>query len=213
MLQRIGGKAYKPDLETTRRLGEHPGHPHQQFETIHITGTNGGGSYSHTIATVLQCTDYRVGLFISSHLVDFRGRIHINGKIIPKEHIVNFVEEYHSSFESLHPPFFELTTVMVFRYSADQKVDVAIIEIGMGGRLDYTNITRPDLYVVTNTGLDHTQYLGDTLTKIAREKTGTIKEEVPAVIGRVQGVAKRIPTMKTRKENTPIEYVRKDARY
>ena len=122
---------------------------------------------------------YRVGLFTSPHLVDFRERIRINGEMIPEEYVVNFVEEHRSFFEPLHPSFFELTTAMAFRYFADQKVDVAVIEVGMGGRLDCTNIIHPDLCVITNIGLDHTQYLGDTLTKIAKEKAGIIKEGVP----------------------------------
>ena len=179
MFQQIGGKAYKPGLETTHKLDEHFGHPHQQFKTIHIAGTNGKGSCSHTIAAVLQCAGYRVGLFTSPHLIDFRERIRINGEMIPEEYVVNFVEEHRSFFEPLHPSFFELTTAMAFRYFADQKVDVAVIEVGMGGRLDCTNIIHPDLCVITNIGLDHTQYLGDTLTKIAKEKAGIIKEGVP----------------------------------
>ena len=136
MFQQIGSKAYKPGLETTHKLDEHFGHPHQQFKTIHIAGTNGKGSCSHTIAAVLQCAGYRVGLFTSPHLIDFRERIRINGEMIPEEYVVNFVEEHRSFFEPLHPSFFELTTAMAFRYFADQKVDVAVIEVGMGGRWD-----------------------------------------------------------------------------
>lgn len=213
MFQQIGGKAYKPGLETTHKLDEHFGHPHQQFKTIHIAGTNGKGSCSHTIAAVLQCAGYRVGLFTSPHLIDFRERIRINGEMIPEEYVVNFVEEHRSFFEPLHPSFFELTTAMAFRYFADQKVDVAVIEVGMGGRLDCTNIIHPDLCVITNIGLDHTQYLGDTLTKIAKEKAGIIKEGVPVVIGRAQGAVKRVFTMKAKEKNAPIEYARENARY
>ena len=135
MFQQIGGKAYKPGLETTHKLDEHFGYPHQQFKTIHIAGTNGKGSCSHTIAAVLQSAGYRVGLFTSPHLVDFRERIRINGEMIPEEYVVNFVADHRSFFEPLHPSFFELTTAMAFRYFADQKVDVAVIEVGMGGRL------------------------------------------------------------------------------
>lgn len=213
MFQQIGGKAYKPGLETTHQLDEHFGHPHQQFKTIHIAGTNGKGSCSHTIAAVLQCAGYRVGLFTSPHLIDFRERIRINGEMIPEEYVVNFVEEHRSFFEPLHPSFFELTTAMAFRYFADQKVDVAVIEVGMGGRLDCTNIIHPDLCVITNIGLDHTQYLGDTLTKIAKEKAGIIKEGVPVVIGRAQGAVKRVFTMKAKEKNAPIEYARENARH
>ena len=152
MFQQIGGKAYKPGLETTHKLDEHFGYPHQQFKTIHIAGTNGKGSCSHTIAAVLQSAGYRVGLFTSPHLVDFRERIRINGEMIPEEYVVNFVADPRSFFEPLHPSFFELTTAMAFRYFADQKVDVAVIEVGMGGRLDCTNIIQPDLCIITNIG-------------------------------------------------------------
>ena len=206
MFQQIGGKAYKPGLETTHRLDEHFGHPHQQFKTIHIAGTNGKGSCSHTIAAVLQSAGYRVGLFTSPHLVDFRERIRINGEMMPEEYVVNFVEEHRSFFEPLHPSFFELTTAMAFRYFADQKVDVAVIEVGMGGRLDCTNIIHPDLCVITNISFDHMQYLGNTLTKIAKEKAGIIKEGVPVVIGRSKCSIKRVFTMKAKEMNAPINY-------
>ena len=207
MFQQIGGKAYKEGLETTNRLDEYFGHPHQQFKTIHIGGTNGKGSCSHTIAAVLQSAGYRVGLFTSPHLVDFRERIRINGEMIPEEYVVNFVEEHRPFFEPLHPSFFELTTAMAFRYFADQQVDVAIIEVGMGGRLDCTNIIRPDLCVITNIGFDHMQYLGDTLPKIAKEKAGIIKPNTPVVIGRAAGTVKRVFTMKAKEMNAPISYV------
>ncbi len=206
MFQQVGGKAYKPGLETTHKLDEHFGHPHQQFKTIHIAGTNGKGSCSHTIAAILQCAGYRVGLFTSPHLIDFRERIRINGEMIPEEYIVNFVEEHRSFFEPLHPSFFELTTAMAFRYFADQKVDVAVIEVGMGGRLDCTNIIHPDLCIITNIGFDHIQYLGNTLTKIAKEKAGIIKEGVPVVIGRANGSVKRVFTMKAKEKQAPILY-------
>ena len=170
MFQQVGKEAYKPGLETTQKLDEYFGHPHRQFKTIHIAGTNGKGSCSHTIAAVLQAAGYKVGLFTSPHLIDFRERIRINGEMIPEEYVVNFVEDHRSFFEPLHPSFFELTTAMAFRYFADQKVDVAVIEVGMGGRLDCTNIITPDLCVITNIGFDHMQYLGHTLNKIAKEK-------------------------------------------
>lgn len=206
MFQQIGGQAYKPGLETTHKLDEHFEHPHRQFKTIHIGGTNGKGSCSHTIAAVLQAAGYKVGLFTSPHLVDFRERIRINGEMIPEEYVVNFVEEHRPFFEPLHPSFFELTTAMAFRYFADEQVDVAVIEVGMGGRLDCTNIITPDLCVITNIGLDHTQYLGDTLTKIAKEKAGIIKEGVPVVIGSAEGAVKRVFTTTAKKKNAPILY-------
>ena len=144
MFQQIGNQAYKPGLETTYKLDEYFGHPHRQFKTIHIAGTNGKGSCSHTIAAVLQSAGYRVGLFTSPHLVDFRERIRINGEMVSEEYVVDFVEKHRAFFEPLHPSFFELTTAMAFRYFADQQVDVAVIEVGMGGRLDCTNIIHPD---------------------------------------------------------------------
>lgn len=206
MFQQIGGKAYKPGLDTTYKLDEYFGHPHQQFKTIHIAGTNGKGSCAHTIAAVLQSAGYRVGLFTSPHLLDFRERIRINGEMIPEEYVIRFVEEHRAFFEPLHPSFFELTTAMAFRYFADQQVEVAVIETGMGGRLDCTNIIRPDVSVITNIDLDHTQYLGDTLTKIAKEKAGIIKERVPAVVGAVKGSVKRVFTLKAKEMNAPLLY-------
>lgn len=209
MFQQIGGKAYKPGLETTYQLDEHFGHPHQQFKTIHIAGTNGKGSCSHTIAAVLQSAGYRVGLYTSPHLVDFRERIRINGEMMPEEYVVQFVENHRSFFEPLHPSFFELTTAMAFRYFADQEVNVAIIEVGMGGRLDCTNIIKPELCIITNIGLDHTQYLGDTLTKIAKEKAGIIKKGVPVVIGKAERAIKRVFTAKAKEMEAPLFYTKK----
>lgn len=206
MFQQVGGKAYKPGLETTQRLDEYFGHPHQQFKTIHIAGTNGKGSCSHTIAAVLQSAGYRVGLFTSPHLLDFRERIRINGEMIPEDYVVRFVEEHRAFFEPLQPSFFELTTAMAFRYFADQKVDVAVIEVGMGGRLDCTNIITPELCVITNIGFDHMQYLGDTLPKIAREKAGIIKKGIPVVIGRASGQVKRVFTLMAQKMEATTIY-------
>ena len=183
MFQQVGGSAYKEGLENTRILDEHFGHPHRSFRTIHVAGTNGKGSCSHTLAAILQEAGYRVGLYTSPHLVDFRERIRINGSPIPEEYVVHFVEKERDFFEPLHPSFFELTTAMAFRYFADEKVDVAIIEVGLGGRLDCTNIIHPDLCIITNISFDHTQFLGDTLAKIAGEKAGIIKPGIPVVIG------------------------------
>ncbi len=208
MFQQIGEKAYKPGLETTHKLDEYFGHPHQQFQTIHIAGTNGKGSCSHTIAAVLQSAGYRVGLFTSPHLIDFRERIRINGEMIPEEYVIRFVEEHRHFFEPLHPSFFELTTAMAFRYFADQKVDVAVIEVGMGGRLDCTNIIHPDLCVITNISFDHMQYLGDTLPKIAKEKAGIIKHKTPIIIGNAEGSVKRVFTLKAKEMEAPIFYAK-----
>ena len=183
LFQQQGAGAYKPGLQTTEALDERLGHPHRKFRTIHVAGTNGKGSCAHTIAAVLQLAGYRVGLYTSPHLVDFRERIRVNGEMIPEDAVVAFVEEHRDFFEPLHPSFFELTTAMAFDYFATENVDVAVIEVGLGGRLDCTNIITPDLCLITNISLDHTDLLGDTLAEIAAEKAGIMKPGVPCVIG------------------------------
>ena len=183
VFEKIGAKAYKPGLQTTHELDEYFGHPHRQYKTIHIAGTNGKGSCSHTIAAILQSQGYKVGLYTSPHLVDFRERIRVNGECLPEQYVIDFVEENRAFFEPLHPSFFELTTAMAFKYFAEQKVDYAVIEVGLGGRLDCTNIITPVLSVITNISFDHTQFLGNTLAEIAGEKAGIIKPDVPVVIG------------------------------
>lgn len=204
MFQQVGSSAYKEGLENTKALDEHFGHPHRSFRTIHIAGTNGKGSCSHTLAAILQEAGYRVGLYTSPHLVDFRERIRINGQPMPEDYVVRFVEKERSFFEPLRPSFFELTTAMAFRYFADEKVDVAVIEVGLGGRLDCTNIIRPDLCIITNISFDHTQFLGDTLAKIAGEKAGIIKNGIPVVIGETTPETKPVFFQKAKEENTPI---------
>lgn len=183
LFQNIGAGAYKEGLSNTHLLDEHFGHPHEKFRTIHVGGTNGKGSTSHTLAAILQSQGYRVGLYTSPHLVDFRERIRINGVMIPEKRVISFVEQERSFFEPLHPSFFELATALAFQYFAEQKVDVAVIEVGLGGRLDCTNIIHPDLSIITNISFDHIQFLGNTLPKIASEKAGIIKQGVPAIIG------------------------------
>lgn len=183
VFEKIGAKAYKPGLQTTHELDEHFGHSHRQYKTIHIAGTNGKGSCSHTIAAILQSQGYKVGLYTSPHLVDFRERIRVNGECLPEQYVIDFVEENRAFFEPLYPSFFELTTAMAFKYFAEQKVDYAVIEVGLGGRLDCTNIITPVLSVITNISFDHTQFLGNTLAEIAGEKAGIIKPDVPVVIG------------------------------
>ncbi|MBP5410021.1 MAG: bifunctional folylpolyglutamate synthase/dihydrofolate synthase [Prevotella sp.] len=183
MFERQGASGYKEGLSNTHALDEHFGHPHQQFATIHVGGTNGKGSVSHTLAAILQQCGYTVGLYTSPHLVDFRERIRINGEMISEEYVVDFVEKEHSFFEPLSPSFFEVTTAMAFKYFADKKIDIAVVEVGLGGRLDCTNIITPLVSVITNISYDHTQFLGDTLAKIASEKAGIIKRGVPVVIG------------------------------
>ena len=164
-------------------MDEHFGHPHRQFKTIHVAGTNGKGSCSHTIAAILQSAGYKVGLYTSPHLVDFRERIRVNGLMVSEEYVIDFVENERAFFEPLHPSFFELTTAMAFKYFAEQHVDIAVIEVGLGGRLDCTNIITPVLSIITNISFDHTQFLGNTLAEIAAEKAGIIKQGVPVVVG------------------------------
>lgn len=187
MFQNIGAGAYKEGLQNTRALDEHFGHPHRSYKTIHVGGTNGKGSVSHTLAAILQSAGYKVGLYTSPHLVDFRERIRVNGEMIPEQRVIDFVEQEHSFFEPLYPSFFELATALAFKYFEEQQVDIAVIEVGLGGRLDCTNIITPILSVITNISLEHTQFLGDTLEKIAREKAGIIKHGVPVVIGETGG--------------------------
>lgn len=212
MFQQVGGSAYKEGLENTRTLDEHFAHPHRSFRTIHVAGTNGKGSCSHTLAAILQEAGYRVGLYTSPHLVDFRERIRINGKPISEEYVIRFVEEERSFFEPLHPSFFELTTAMAFRYFADEKVDVAVIEVGLGGRLDCTNIIRPDLCIITNISLDHTQFLGSTLAQIAGEKAGIIKSGIPVVIGETTPETKPVFLQKAQEVAAPIYFAEENDR-
>ena len=183
MFERQGAAGYKEGLSNTMALDEHFGHPHTRFASIHVAGTNGKGSVSHTLAAFLQKCGYKVGLYTSPHLVDFRERIKVNGEMIPEEEVVRFVEDERSFFEPLSPSFFEVTTALAFKYFADRGVDVAVVEVGLGGRLDCTNIITPIVSVITNISFDHTQFLGDTLAKIASEKAGIIKPNVPVVIG------------------------------
>ena len=204
MFQQVGGKAYKEGLENTLLLDEHFHHPHRRFRTIHVAGTNGKGSCSHSLAAVLQAAGYRVGLYTSPHLVDFRERIRVNGTPIPEETVIRFVEDERAFFEPLHPSFFELTTALAFKYFADEKVDVAIIEVGLGGRLDCTNIIRPDLCVITNISLDHVQFLGTTLAEIAAEKAGIIKSQTPVVIGETTPETRPVFQAKANEMKAPI---------
>ena len=206
MFQQVGGSAYKEGLENTLTLDAHFGHPHRRYRTIHVAGTNGKGSCSHTLAAVLQEAGYKVGLYTSPHLVDFRERIRVNGEPVSEEYVIRFVEEERSFFEPLHPSFFELTTAMAFRYFADERVDVTVIEVGLGGRLDCTNIIRPDLCVITNISFDHVQFLGDTLAKIAGEKAGIIKRGVPVVIGEATEETRPVFEAKAKETDAPIYF-------
>lgn len=204
VFEKIGAKAYKPGLQTTFALDDHFGHPHQKYKTIHIAGTNGKGSSSHTLAAILQSQGYKVGLYTSPHLVDFRERIRVNGECVPEQYVIDFVEENHAFFEPLHPSFFELTTAMALKYFAEQEVDYAVIEVGLGGRLDCTNIITPILSIITNISFDHTQFLGNTLAEIAGEKAGIIKPGVPVVIGEYLPETRLVFENKAKAENAPI---------
>lgn len=181
----VGAAAYKPGLGNTLSLMQHLGNPHSQLRAVHIAGTNGKGSTSHLIAAALQAQGYKVGLFTSPHLVDFRERIRINGQMIPQQPVVDFVTDNRSFLDQLRPSFFETTMALAFWYFVEQKVDIAVIEVGLGGRLDSTNVLTPLLSVITNIGIDHTEFLGDTLAQIAAEKAGIMKLNVPCVIGEV----------------------------
>ncbi len=183
MYQRVGKTAYKADLSNTILLADYLNNPETKFKSIHVAGTNGKGSTSHMLASILQEAGFKVGLYTSPHLKDFRERIKINGELIPKRNVTTFVKNHESFFENNQLSFFEMTVGLAFEYFAKEKVDIAIIEVGMGGRLDSTNIITPVLSIITNIGFDHTQFLGSTLPQIAKEKAGIIKESVPVIIG------------------------------
>ena len=204
--EKDGAKGYKEGLQNSLALDAHFGHPHRSFRTIHVAGTNGKGSCSHSLAAILQTCGYRVGLYTSPHLVDFRERIRINGHPISEDYVVGFVEHERHFFESLHPTFFELATAMAFKYFSDMKVDIAVIEVGLGGRLDCTNIITPMLSVITNISFDHTQFLGDTLAKIAAEKAGIIKSGIPVVIGETTAETRPVFEEKAKSNNAPLVF-------
>ena len=182
----VGAAAYKPGLDNTYRLMAHLGNPHEQLRAVHVAGTNGKGSTSHLIASALQAQGYKVGLFTSPHLVDFRERIRISGEMIPEETVVQFVADNRAFLDEVRPSFFETTMALAFWYFAQQQVDIAVVEVGLGGRLDSTNILTPLVSVITNIGIDHTEFLGNTLAQIAEEKAGIMKPHVPCVVGETQ---------------------------
>jgi dihydrofolate synthase/folylpolyglutamate synthase len=183
MYHRIGSAAYKEGLENIENLAAMAGHPEKKLKAIHIAGTNGKGSVAHLLASYFQELGWKTGLFTSPHLIDFRERIKINGKMIPEQKVIHFFEKYKEELANISPSFFEMTTILAFDFFAAEKVDIAIIEVGLGGRLDATNILSPILSVITNISLDHIQLLGDSLSKIAFEKAGIIKENIPIIIG------------------------------
>ena len=204
MFSRTGAAAYKPGLQTSLDLDSYFGHPHERFKSIHIGGTNGKGSTSHMLASILQSQGYKVALYTSPHLVDFRERIRIDGAMIPKDAVIDFVRKFRESGYDGHPSFFELTMMMAFDWFASQRVDYAVIEVGMGGRLDSTNIITPELAVITNISKDHTQFLGATLPEIASEKAGIIKHGVPCVIGEAEGEVREVFEEKASEEGTTV---------
>lgn len=211
MYHRVGAAAYKADIKNTVQLMSLLGNPEKKFKTIHVAGTNGKGSVAHTLASILQESGYKVGLYTSPHLVDFRERIRVNGEMIIRGNVVDFVQNYRCAIEGIGLSFFEMTVGLAFDYFAKQNVDVAVVEVGMGGRLDSTNVVTPDLSVITNIGLDHTQFLGDTLTKIASEKAGIIKEDVPVVIGETHPDTAGVFEAKAMQLGAPIDFA--DKRY
>lgn len=210
MFQKVGALGYKEGLHNTIELDRHFGHPHTSFRSIHIAGTNGKGSCSHSIAAILQNAGYKVGLYTSPHLKDFRERIRVNGQCISKEYVVDFVGKERSFFEPLHPSFFELTTALAFKYFKEQAVDIAVIEVGLGGRLDCTNIISPILSIITNISFDHTQFLGNTLSEIAFEKSGIIKKNTPVIIGENTSETEPVFLEQAKEKNAPLFFAEND---
>ena len=228
MFEHIGAVAYKPGLQTTEALDEHYGHPHRQYKTIHVAGTNGKGSCSHTLAAILQQAGFKVGLYTSPHIVDFRERIRVNGQTISEKYVIDFVDDFikwnnesstsndeplitnddysTNNNQRLYPSFFELATAMALKYFADQQVDIAVVEVGLGGRLDCTNIITPILSIITNISFDHTQFLGNTLAEIAAEKAGIMKRNVPVVIGETTAETRPVFEEKARLVGSPIYF-------
>lgn len=219
MYQRIGASAYKADLNTTINIINYLDNPQDSFKSIHIAGTNGKGSTSHSLASVFQEAGYKTGLYTSPHLRDFRERIRINGEMIPENEVVDFIEKHKNKLEELELSFFEMTVAMAFDYFRKEKVDIAIIEVGMGGRLDSTNVIKPELCVITNISLDHVMFLGENEEQIAAEKAGIIKPEIPVVIGETQEGSKDVFIKTAKEKNSPIFFAdkimdcRKDSTY
>ncbi len=204
MFQRIGGAAYKADLNNTIAILKLLNQPQQKFKSVHIAGTNGKGSVSHYLAAIFQSAGYKTGLYTSPHLKDFRERIKINGNMISKQKVTSFISKYKMDFERIQPSFFEMTVGMAFSYFAEENVDIAIIETGMGGRLDSTNLIEPELSIITNIGFDHTQFLGNSLSLIAGEKAGIIKKETPVIIGETSAETQNVFINKASEMKAPV---------
>ena len=210
VFQHEGKNAYKPGLDNTIRIANELGNPQQNYRCVHVAGTNGKGSVSHTLASVLQQAGYKVGLYTSPHLKDFRERIRVNGKCITQRYVCKFVAKHKAFFEEVQPSFFEATMCMAFHYFSDKKIDIAVVETGMGGRLDSTNIISPVLSVITNIGFDHQQFLGNTLAAIAAEKAGIIKPKTPVVIGEALPEIETVFRKKAQTEKAPIFFAEKE---
>ncbi|MFZ9847266.1 MAG: bifunctional folylpolyglutamate synthase/dihydrofolate synthase [Flavobacteriales bacterium] len=208
MFQRVGQAAYKADLSNITRICDLLGNPQTQFKSIHVAGTNGKGSVTHMLASVLQEAGYKVGIYCSPHLVDFRERVKINGQMISKQEVIDFVAQCKDLFDEINPSFFEYTTALAFQCFAKQRVDVAVVEVGLGGRLDSTNVITPELSVITNIGLDHTNILGDTLEKISLEKAGIIKNGIPVLIGEKQKETEKVFEEVAAKNNSKLIYAK-----
>lgn len=206
MYQKIGAAAYKPDLGNIVELLDFLGNPQNSFKTVHVAGTNGKGTVSHTLASIFQECGYKTGLYTSPHLLDFRERIRVNGQMIPEQNVIDFIGDNKEKFEEMQLSFFEMATGMAFDYFAKEKVDIAIIEVGLGGRLDSTNVIKPELSVITNISLDHVAMLGNTLAEIAVEKAGIIKPNTPVVIGETQPETKEVFINKAKECNAPIYF-------
>lgn len=204
VFHQIGAAAYKPGLDNSIKMMQRLGNPQNEYKTIHVAGTNGKGSVSHFLSAILQAAGYKVGLYTSPHLVDFGERIRVNGEKIRQQSVIDFVASHANLFDEIQPSFFEATMAMAFTYFAAEKVDVAVVEVGLGGRLDSTNIIQPELSVITNIGFDHMQFLGDTLEKIAVEKAGIIKQNTPVVVGEYLPETRKVFEEKAEKERAPI---------
>ena len=206
MYQRIGAAAYKADLNNTIQLLNFLDNPHNNFKSVHVAGTNGKGSVSHMLASVFQEAGYKTGLYTSPHLRDFRERIRINGEMIPEENVVQFIDTYKEKFEAMELSFFEMTVGMAFDYFSKEKIDIAIVEVGMGGRLDSTNLITPELSIITNIDFDHMKFLGDTRAEIAYEKAGIIKPGIPVVIGETHPETEQVFIDKAKEGDSPIYF-------
>lgn len=206
MYQRQGKAAFKKDLTNTIAFVEELGDPHKKFKSIHVAGTNGKGSVSHMLASILQEQGYKVGLYTSPHLKDFRERIRLNGQEVSEDFVVDFIQKHQQFIEKQGLSFFEMTVGMAFQYFAEEKIDIAIIEVGLGGRLDSTNVIQPEVSVITNIGLDHTQFLGNTLTEIAQEKAGIIKKNTPVIIGETTPETESVFLAQAAKQGAPLYF-------